>query len=165
VFSKLTRGRLIKQSDWDEWQAAEWKQLDQYWSQFMFGQPVQVKTREHVFHLVWTYKIKDEDGRKKARCACDGSSRGGKVRVLDLVYANCVDHTTGRMFYAITAAERLKCYGGDVSNAFAEAPPPKQGFYIQPDRAFREWWVHRGNDPITQRSRTELRVKAIHVMK
>ena len=116
----------------------------------MFGQPVQVKTREHVFHLVWTYKIKDEDGRKKARCACDGSSRGGKVRVLDLVYANCVDHTTGRMFYAITAAEQLKCYGGDVSNAFAEAPPPKQGFYIQPDRAFREWWVHRGNDPIPE---------------
>ena len=116
----------------------------------MFGQPVQVKTREHVFHLVWTYKIKDEDGRKKARCACDGSSRGGKVRVLDHVHANCIEHTAGRIFYAVTAAEGLKCYGGDVANAFAEAPPPKQGFYIQPDRAFREWWVHRGNEPIPE---------------
>ena len=28
-----------------------------------------------------------------------------------------------------------------MSNAFAEAPPPKQGFYIYPDRAFNEWWV------------------------
>jgi hypothetical protein len=150
VFSKLTRGKLVKQPDWKEWQEAEWTQLNHYWSQFMFGQPVQVKSREHVFHLVWTYKIKDEDGRKKARCACDGSTRGGKVRVLDHTHANCVDHTASRMFYAISAAENLRCYGGDVSNTFAEAPPPKQGFYIQPDRAFREWWVHCGNEPIPE---------------
>jgi hypothetical protein len=26
-------------------------------------------------------------------------------------------------------------------NAFTEAPPPKQGFYICPDRAFNEWWT------------------------
>jgi len=38
-------------------------------------------------------------------------------------------------------------YGADVSNAFAEAPPPKQGFYVYPDRAFHEWWVHRKNQP------------------
>ncbi len=40
------------------------------------------------------------------------------------------------MFYAIAAAENLLVYGADVSNAFAEAPPPKQGFFIHPDRAF-----------------------------
>jgi len=45
------------------------------------------------------------------------------------------------MFYAIAAAENLLIYGADVSNAFAEAPPPKQGFYIYPDRAFNDWWV------------------------
>ena len=148
VFSKLTRGKLIKQPDWNEWQEAEWKQLDQYWSQFMFREPVQVQSREHVFHLVWTYKIKDEDGRKKARCACDGSTRGGKARILDHTHGNCVDHTASWMFYAIAAAETLKCYGGDVSNAFAKAPPPKQGFFVQPDRALREWWVHCGHEPI-----------------
>ena len=28
------------------------------------------------------------------------------------------------------------------SNAFAEAPPPKHGFYVQPDNnAFHDWWV------------------------
>ncbi len=33
---------------------------------------------------------------------------------------------------------------------FAEAPPPKQGFYIHPDRAFWEWWVnHKHNPPLT----------------
>jgi hypothetical protein len=34
-------------------------------------------------------------------------------------------------------------------NAFTEAPPPKQGFYIYPDRAFWEWWVnHKHNPPL-----------------
>jgi hypothetical protein len=45
------------------------------------------------------------------------------------------------MFYGITAAETLLVYGANVSNAFAKAPPPKQGFYIYSDCAFRKWWV------------------------
>jgi hypothetical protein len=51
------------------------------------------------------------------------------------------------MFYAIAAAETLLVYGADVSNAFAEAPPPKQGFYICPDCAFNEWWIKHKNRP------------------
>ena len=148
-FSRLTRGKLLKQPDWHEWQSSEFLQLDQYYSQLMFGEPTYVKDYSNVFHLVWTYNIKDVDGRKKARCACDGSSRGGKVRVLDYTHANCVDHTASRTFYAIAAAENLQVYGADVCNAFSEAPPPKQGFYIQPDRAFNEWWTARGRTPIS----------------
>jgi hypothetical protein len=53
------------------------------------------------------------------------------------------------MFYAIAAAENLLIYGADVSNAFAEAPPPKQGFYIYPDQAFNEWWtIHKQQPPL-----------------
>jgi hypothetical protein len=92
-FNKLTRGKLVKEDDWSDWQASEWKQLDQYYEQLMFGKPTYVKDRSQVFHLVWTYMVKDVDKRKKARCACDGSTRGGKVRVLDYTHANCVDHT------------------------------------------------------------------------
>jgi hypothetical protein len=39
-------------------------------------------------------------------------------------------------------SENLLLFCADVSNAFAEAPPPKQGFNIQPDKAFNDWWVH-----------------------
>jgi hypothetical protein len=142
--SKLTRGKLMRQDDWSDWQEAEWLQLDQYYSQLLFGSPTKVTDRNNVFHLVWSYSIKDLDGRKKARCTCDGSTRGGKVRVLDYTHANCVDHTASRLFYAISAAENYQIFGGDVSNAFGEAPPPKQGFFIQPDQAFRDWWLARG---------------------
>jgi hypothetical protein len=45
------------------------------------------------------------------------------------------------------AGEDLLVFGADVSNAFAEAPPPKQGFYIRSDKAFRGWWVHHKRRP------------------
>jgi hypothetical protein len=137
---------LIKSSDWDEWQKSKWLQLDQYYNQGMFGAPMQDKSK--VFNLVWTYIIKDLNKRKKARMACDGSTRGGKVRVFDFTHANCIDHMASQLFYGILAAENLLVFGADVSNAFSEAPPPKQGFYIQPGRAFEEWWTAQGFTPL-----------------
>ncbi len=91
------------------------------------------------------------DGRKKARCTCDGSTRSSQVRVLDEMYANCIDQTSACLFYAVAAAENLIVYGADVYNAFAEAPPPKQGFFIWPDNAFHSWWTdHLMRPPIPQ---------------
>ncbi len=144
---RLTRGILLKQPGWDEWQTSEYLQLDQYETQGMFGQPVPRVKDMSVFHSVWTYAKKALDARKKARWACDGSPRSGQAKILDETYANCVDQTSSRLFYAISAAENLLIYGADVSNAFAEAPPPKQGFYIHPDRAFREWWSNHKKWP------------------
>ena len=146
---KLTRGKLLCQDDWSDWQDSEYLQLDQYDSQGMFGDPIAVEEDDAIFHLVWTYAIKALDRRKKARCVCNGSTCSGSVQVLDETYAYCVDQTSSRLFYAIAAAENLLIFGSDVSNAFAEAPPPKQGFYVRPDRAFNEWWVnHKKRPPI-----------------
>ena len=91
---KLTRGKLIKGPDWEEWQHLEWKQLDQYYKQGMFEQPVKLDSTEAVFNLVWTSVVKELDKRKKACCTCDGSTRAGQVRVLDHTYANCIDQTS-----------------------------------------------------------------------
>jgi hypothetical protein len=139
---RLTRGKLLKQPDWNELQMSEYVQLDQYDAQGMFGQPVPQVDDMVVFHSVWTYAIKVVDLQKKACWACDGSPRSGQAKILDETYANCVDQTSTRLFYAIAAAENLMVYGADVSTAFAEAPPPKQGFYIHPDRAFHDWWMN-----------------------
>ncbi len=144
---KLTRGKLLQQDDWSDWQESEYLQLNQYDAQGMFGSPVAATEEDAIFHLVWTYAIKAVDGRKKAHCVCDGSTRSGMVRILAETYANCVDQTSARLFYAVAAAENLLVFGADVSNAFAEAPPPKQGFFIRPDRAFNEWWVHHKKLP------------------
>ncbi len=63
--------------------------------------------------------------------------------VLDHTHANCVDQTGCQIFYVVSAVENLLIYGADVSNVFAKAPPPKQGFYIRPDKAFLEWWASK----------------------
>ena len=98
--NKLTRRKLHTTDAWSEWQQSEWLQLDRYDEQHMFGDPVPNPGREKVFNLVWTYVEKVLDGRKKARCTLDGSARNGNVRVLDHTYANCVDQTGARIFYA-----------------------------------------------------------------
>ena len=90
---KLTRGKLLRQEDWSDWQTSEYLQLDQYDPQAMFGSPVAVESNEAVFNFVWSYGIKAVDARKKTRCTRDGSPRSGKVRILDETYANCVDQT------------------------------------------------------------------------
>jgi hypothetical protein len=101
--NKLTRWILLQQDDWNDWEQSEWKQLDAYEKQFMFGQPVQRIKTMAVFNLIWSYGIKAEDGRKKARCTCDGSTRGGAVRVLDHVHANSINQTGSHIFYALSA--------------------------------------------------------------
>ena len=59
---KLTRGKLLKQPDWNEWHDSEFLQLDQYYNQGMFGVPQHVDEDAAVFHTVWTYAIKALDG-------------------------------------------------------------------------------------------------------
>jgi hypothetical protein len=69
------------------------------------------------------------------------------VCVLAETYANCIDQTSACLFYTVAAAENLLMFGADISNTFAEAPPPKQGFFIRPDCAFNEWWVNHKHSP------------------
>jgi hypothetical protein len=102
-----------------------------------------------VFHHVWTYNTKAVNGRKKPRCICDGSSRSGSVKILDEVYANYLNQTSLGLFYATTAAKNMLVFGFDKCNAFSEAPPSKQGFFICPNSTFNKWWEnHKGNPPI-----------------
>ena len=115
----------------------------------MFGTPVQIKDNMAVFHSEWTYAIKALDSWNKLWWACDGSPRSGQARILDETYANCVNQTSSRLFFAVTVAENLIIVDAAISNAFAEAPPPKQGFYIHPDsKAFRDWWVMHKRRPL-----------------
>lgn len=167
--NKLTRGKLMKEDDWPEWKLSEWTQLDQYDKQGMFGDVVKKydiikQAREEfgetergnlptgIFRLVWTYAKKlagDVKVRRKSRAAIDGSPRAGQAEIIGPTFANCADQTASRLFYAISAAENLLLYGGDVSNAFAEAPGPEKHFFIQPDKAFKEWWTeHKKRPPL-----------------
>ncbi len=147
---KLTCRKLLNQADWNNWQESKYLQLNQYLDQGMFSLPQTVDADAVTFPLIWTYNVKALDGCKKARCVWDGSPRTGQATTLNETYANnCVDQTSLQLFYGIAAAENLLIFGANISNAFPEAPPQKQGFYIHPDCAFWEWWVtHKHNPPL-----------------
>lgn len=145
--NKLSRRKLKLRDDWKDWNDSEMLQLDQYEKQQMFGQPTILPEGANCLPLLWTYLHKD-DGRKKARCVCNGSpSRKGTV-TLGHTYASSLDQNGARIFWAAAALKNHRIYAADVSNAFAEAPPPKAPLYVRIDEQYREWWINKGNKPI-----------------
>mmetsp|Transcript_12630 Transcript_12630/g.36754 ORF Transcript_12630/g.36754 Transcript_12630/m.36754 type:complete len:1246 (+) Transcript_12630:2039-5776(+) len=149
IQEKLTRRVLLRRDDWPEWQQAEFKQLDQYESQGMFGVPCAPPSDAAVFHWVWVYVIKIHEGhRKKARAVCDGSTRGGNAKIFGHTYAATPELTDMRLFIALSTLRGFIVFGADVSNAFAEAPASKQQYFMHVDQPFRDWWSHKGRTPI-----------------
>ncbi len=77
---------------------------------------------------------------------CDGSPRQGTI-TLGHTFANSVDAASECLFWAIVAKKGLTAYGVDVSNAFAEAPPPLHPLYMRIDEAYRDWWENHLKRP------------------
>ena len=139
---KLTRRLLQQRPDWHDWQESEYKQLDQYSDQDTFGEPEPRPKGANLLNLLWCYLVKD-DGRKKARCVCNGNkNRRGTVTLAE-TYAASLDQTASRVFWAATAINNFITIGADASNAFAEAPAPVAPLYVYVDEQFRQWYKHR----------------------
>lgn len=84
-------------------------------------------------------------------CGCNGSPRQQGTITLGHTYANALDAASEKLVWAICEKEGLVAYGANVSNAFAEAPPPKAPLYLYIDDAFRDWWEnHLHRPPIPQ---------------
>jgi Reverse transcriptase (RNA-dependent DNA polymerase) len=82
------------------------------------------------------------DDQAKSRGTCNGGTRHGKVVTLAETYAACVEQPIHRLTWAVTAGVNHIALGCDVSNAFAEAPPPKNPFYMEVDEQFQDWWTN-----------------------
>jgi len=145
--TKLHRRHLKKGPDWPEWQAAEWKQLDNYHKQGMFGIPTSAPALAAIFFWVWIYTIKiHEDNRKKVRGVCDGSTRGGQAQVTGNTYAPTPQQVDFRLQCALATTWGLFMFHADVANAFAEADGTDQVYYMRVDDVFRDWWNNRFPD-------------------
>ena len=131
------------------WLHAEWKELDSYDKQNMFGEPVpRPRGPTTVLPFVWTYLYKDGT-TEKARGTCNGGKKYGKAVTLAHTYAACIEQPASRIFWALSAIEGMTVIGADAGNAFAEAPAPKDPFYMQVDTQFHDWWTKKmGRPPI-----------------
>jgi dUTP pyrophosphatase len=157
-FFKLKQ--LKDRDDWPIWQQARYKQLDQYEAQGMFSDPLALPMDCSASFMLWTFVFK-MDGTKKARMVCDGA-RNRTATSLGHTYANSLNAPSERLYWALTAMQGLIAVGADVSNAFAEAPPPQAPLYMYIDEAFRDWWTnHKGRPPIPKECNVVQVCKAI----
>ena len=145
--NKLTRRKLKNMETWPEWQQSEYKQLDQYYDQQMFGEPCRLPAGANVLDLLWTYLVKT-DGTKKARCVCNGQPKFKGTVVFGYTFAKMLDHVGSRIFWGTVAAKNLIVRGADASNAFAEANAPDIPLYVRIDNQYREWYLKRFNKTI-----------------
>ena len=153
----FTLSQLRKREDWPDWQNSRYKQLDQYMEQGMFSDPMQLPQGANALHMLWTYVLKT-CGTKKARMVCNGHPRQKGTVTIGHTYANSLDAASERLFWAIAAQEGLLVIGADVSNAFAEAPPPQAPLYLYIDEAYRDWWLQHLSRPPIPKEYTVVRV-------
>lgn len=149
----VTRAKLKLQDDFEHWLRGEWNQLDKYELQNMFGDPIPWPDGATVLPFVWDYLLKvcplTGNPIYKARGTCNGGKRFGKAVTLAETYATCVEQPASRIYWALTVSRCLLAMGADAGNAFAEAPPPLQRFYMRIDEQFRTWWTEcKGRSPI-----------------
>ncbi len=79
--------------------------------------------------MLWTYVLKPYNTRK-SQMICNGNSRQKGTVTLSHIYANSLDAASEHLFWAIAAKEGMIVTGADISNAFAEAPPPQAPLYL-----------------------------------
>lgn len=146
--TSFTLSQLRKRSDWPAWLESQYKMLNQYRAQGMFSEPMPLPSNSNALRMLWIY-LQKHNGTRKSRMVCNGSPRQKGTIMLGHTYANSLEAASERLFWAITAQENLIAVGADVSNAFAEAPPPKAPLYMYIDDTYRKWWTeHLGQPPI-----------------
>ncbi len=96
----------------------------------------------NALHMLWTYLLKI-CGTQKRHMVCNGNPCQKGTVMIGHTYANASDAASERLFWTISAKEGLVVIGADLSNAFAEAPPPQAPLYLYLylyiDEAYHEW--------------------------
>jgi deoxyuridine 5'-triphosphate nucleotidohydrolase len=152
----FTLKELKQRPDWPQWRKARYKMLDSYHDQGMFSEPMPCPVNSNIHHMLWRYVLK-MCGTRKARMVCDGSPRQGTV-TLGHTFANSLNAPSERLFWALVAKKGLIAYGADVSNAFAEAPPPAAPLFMRIDESFKDWWENHLSRPPIPHDCTVVRV-------
>ena len=144
----FTRKRLMTLSNWPEWRAADFKQLDQHYQAGTIGKAVPRPTKDpekpsQVFRLHWARLVKSS-GVRKSRACLDGSKRAAPwLRMLVQTYSSCIELPCLRAFLAICANRGYYVGFGDVENAYQQSPPPTVDCFLEIDDTIEDWYQER----------------------
>ena len=144
----FTRKRLMKLSNWPEWQAADDKQLNQHFDAGTIGMAIPRPPKDplkpsQVFRLHWARVVKSS-GVRKSRACLDGSKRAAPwLRMMVQTYSSCVELPCLRAFLAICATRGYYVSFGDVENAYQQSPPPSIDCFLEVDDTIYDWYLRR----------------------
>ena len=144
----FTLKRLMRLSNWPEWQAADDKQLDQHFDAGTIGKAVPRPPKDpmkpsQVFRLHWARMVK-ANGVRKSRACLDGSKRAAPwLRMMVQTYSSCVELPCLRAFIAICVNRGYYICFGDVENAYQQSPPPSIDCYLDVDDTIYDWYLRR----------------------
>ena len=144
----FTRRRLMKLSNWHEWQAADDKQLDSHFDAGTIGMAVPRPEKDpekpsQVFRLHWARLVK-ASGVRKSRACLDGSKRAAPwLRMMVQTYSSCVELPCFRAFMAICVNRGYYICFGDVENAYQQSPPPSIDCFLEVDDTVSDWYFRR----------------------
>ena len=146
--SSFSRKNLMRLSNWEEWRAADHKQLDSHFDAGTIGKavprPIPAPNKpSQVFRLVWARLVK-AIGVRKSRACLDGSKRAAPwLRQMVQTYASCIELPCLRLFLSICAQRGYYITYGDVENAYQQSPPPSVDCYLEIDDTIEDWYLHR----------------------
>ena len=149
--SDFTRKQLKARDDFDEWQAAEFEQLDNMRECNMFGnivtrsslrEKIQLKSVD-VIRPVWAYRIKLHTSKKKARFCGGGQHIKPKTKQEYKTYTACASASGVRLVTAIAALENRLLFTADAKNAYAQSGPLSKACFLVVDEVFRDWYLDR----------------------
>ena len=110
LLGHFTRFKLKRLSTWDEWQAGERKQLNQFDRQGLYGAPVSKPPGAIVVHPHWQYSIK-QDGTRHPQNCCDVTPRAAPIlHGLISTYSSCVEQPIQQMFFSLSASLGYNIY-------------------------------------------------------
>ena len=144
----FSRRNVMRLPNWEEWRAADRKQLDSHFDAGTIGKAVPRPVPKpgepsQVFRTVQVRVVKS-NGVRKSRTCLDGSKRAAPwIRNLVQTYSNCIELPTLRAFIAVCVNRGYAISFGDVENAYQQAPPPTYDCYLEIDDTIADWYEAR----------------------
>ena len=140
----FTRRKLKTLPNWQDWNDAEFRQLDRYAALEMYGTPQFLPSDDSKYALLrpqWQHHVK-RCGTCRSRQCVDGSNRSQPLlHALANSYSSCVYQPVQRLFFALSALLNHRLFGGDARDAYAHANGDFSiPTFVSIDDAYAEWY-------------------------